>query len=309
VAALVTPLFAAGAAEPRPRTEAEPQRRVLVVEGPDNKLLTLLVREFVADLTDTGEPVHIESVTTPDEAVDALAAREHRCVVLDASLPGASALTFLQRLGESDRPEAVPVLAHPTRKLIPAQERLMEAHARTHLVELLPSLDELRERFLLLLSDSQGLDSAVSEPPSVTEFAPAGGETGGPPGLRGRKVLLVDDDARNVLAIVGMLELHGMAVRHAPNGRKGIEELLASPDVDLILMDVMMPEMDGYSTTAAIREMPRFDRLPIIMVTAKAMAGDREKSLASGASDYVTKPVEPGELLSCIGRWLPGDVG
>ncbi|MBO0812037.1 MAG: response regulator, partial [Microlunatus sp.] len=124
------------------------------------------------------------------------------------------------------------------------------------------------------------------------------------PTLTGRKVLLVDDDARNVLAIAGILELNGMVVRHAPNGRRGIDELLADPEVDLILMDVMMPEMDGYATTAAIREMPRFDQLPIIMVTAKAMAGDREKSLASGASDYVTKPVDPDELLSCIGRWL-----
>src|SRR5262249_31048933 len=126
----------------------------------------------------------------------------------------------------------------------------------------------------------------------------------GEPRLAGRRVLLVEDDARNVLAIAGILELNGMVVRHAPNGRKGIDELLADPEVDLILMDVMMPEMDGYATTAAMRQMPRFDRLPIIMVTAKAMAGDREKSLASGASDYVTKPVNPDELLSCIGRWL-----
>ena len=122
--------------------------------------------------------------------------------------------------------------------------------------------------------------------------------------LHGRRVLLVDDDSRNVLALAGMLKLHGIEVSHASNGRKGIDALLASPRVDLILMDVMMPEMDGYATTAAIRDMPQFDDLPIIMVTAKAMAGDREKSLASGASDYVTKPVDPDELLTCIGRWL-----
>jgi CheY-like chemotaxis protein len=237
--------------------------------------------------------VQVAHATTPDEAIEILSAHSARCVLLDASL-GAPALTFLQRL--SDGAEPPPVLAHPSRKLSPAQERLLEAHARHDLVELLPSLDELRERFLSLLGERP-----VVEP----EIVPIGGEMGESPGLRGRKVLLVDDDARNVLAIAGMLELHGMSVRHAPNGRKGIEALLASPDVDLILMDVMMPEMDGYTTTATIREMPRFDSLPIIMVTAKAMAGDREKSLASGASDYVTKPVEPAELLACIGRWLP----
>ncbi|HVV07643.1 HAMP domain-containing protein [Amycolatopsis sp.] len=306
--------FDLGGAELRPRSAQDGDRRVLVIEGPDNRLLTLLVREFVADLGETDGPVHIETVTTPDEAVDALTARAHRCVVLDASLPGASALTFLQRIGEGAEPLSVPVLAHPSRKLSPAQERLLDAQTRNHLIDLLPSLDELRERFVLLLSENPPpKETAWAEreaPAEVSETAlqPVAGESGTSPRLRGRTVLLVDDDARNVLAIAGMLELHGMTVSHAPNGRKGIEALLARPDVDLILMDVMMPEMDGYATTAAIREMPRFDDLPIIMVTAKAMAGDREKSLASGASDYVTKPVDPGELLTCIGRWLPENV-
>ncbi|NKQ52030.1 HAMP domain-containing protein [Amycolatopsis sp. K13G38] len=306
----VTPVLEAGVSEPRPRQDADGDRRVLVVEGPETKLLTLLVREFVADLGETDDPVYVESATSPDEAVEMLAAHPHHCVVLDASLPGAAALTFLQRVADDEDPLQVPVLAHPTRRLSPAQERLIDAHAKRHLVNLLPSLDELREQFLLVLGDgleveAAPLDPAQLEPVPAEVVVPAGGESGGAPGLCGRKVLLVDDDARNVLAIAGMLELHGMAVSHAANGRKGIEALLASPDVDLILMDVMMPEMDGYATTAAIREMPRFDTLPIIMVTAKAMAGDREKSLASGASDYVTKPVDPDELLACISRWLP----
>lgn len=150
--------------------------------------------------------------------------------------------------------------------------------------------------------------TVIDEPPEqAAQPEPTSQSAGSGDGraeLAGRKVLLIDDDARNVLAIAGILELNGMSVRHASNGRKGIDELLADPEVDLILMDVMMPEMDGYATTAAIREMPRFDRLPIIMVTAKAMAGDREKSLSSGASDHVTKPVDPNELLDCIRRWL-----
>ncbi|HJQ47373.1 MAG TPA: HAMP domain-containing protein, partial [Amycolatopsis sp.] len=297
------PVFDAGTGEPRPRFDADGGPRVLVVEGPPSKLLTLLVREFVADLGDAAAGVQVASVTSPEEATEALAAHQHRCIVLDASLPGASALTFLQRLAEGDEATEVPVLAHPTRRISPAQERLLEAHARTHRVDLLPSLDELRERFLVLVSDSRAIEPP--RPDHADVVVPAGGESGGEPNLRGRKVLLVDDDARNVLAIAGILELHGMVVRHAPNGRKGIEALQERPDMDLILMDVMMPEMDGYSTTAAIREMPRFDTLPIIMVTAKAMAGDREKSLASGASDYVTKPVDGDELLACISRWLP----
>jgi CheY-like chemotaxis protein len=115
---------------------------------------------------------------------------------------------------------------------------------------------------------------------------------------------VIDDDARNVFAITSTLELHGMTVTQAADGRKGIEALLSAEDTDLILMDVMMPELDGYTTMNKIRQMPAFATLPIIAVTARAMPGDREKSIAAGASDYVTKPVDTDELLSCMGRWL-----
>jgi signal transduction histidine kinase/HAMP domain-containing protein/ActR/RegA family two-component response regulator len=126
--------------------------------------------------------------------------------------------------------------------------------------------------------------------------------------LHGRKVLVVDDDVRNVFAITSILELYGVTVIHAADGRKGIEALQAAGDVDLVLMDVMMPEMDGYETMAAIREMPRFTDLPVIAVTARAMPEDRDKSLASGATDYVTKPVDTEELLSCMERCLEPSV-
>ncbi len=122
--------------------------------------------------------------------------------------------------------------------------------------------------------------------------------------VRGKKVLIVDDDLRNAFAISSVLELYGLSVSHAPGGRQGIEALRADPGIDLVLMDVMMPEMDGYSTTAAIREMTQFANLPVIVVTARAMPGDRDKALAAGASDYVTKPVDTDELLGCITRWL-----
>jgi signal transduction histidine kinase/HAMP domain-containing protein len=124
-------------------------------------------------------------------------------------------------------------------------------------------------------------------------------------GLRGRKVLVVDDDLRNVFAITSVLELYGLTVVHAPSGQQGIDALRTDHGIDLVLMDVMMPEMDGYTTTAAIREMPEFADLPVIAVTARAMQGDRDKSLAAGTTDYVTKPVDTEELLGCIKRWLP----
>jgi HAMP domain-containing protein/signal transduction histidine kinase/ActR/RegA family two-component response regulator len=135
----------------------------------------------------------------------------------------------------------------------------------------------------------------------------------GPDVLSGAKVLVVDDDVRNVFALTSALELHGMRVLYADNGQDGIRLLEQDPDVDLVLMDVMMPEMDGNETTAAIRGMPQFASLPIVFLTAKAMPGDRDKSVAAGASDYVTKPVDLDHLLALMRSWLaarePGSRG
>ncbi|MDN3292736.1 HAMP domain-containing protein [Streptomyces ficellus] len=123
----------------------------------------------------------------------------------------------------------------------------------------------------------------------------------------GEKVLIVDDDIRNVFALTSVLEQHGLSVLYAENGREGIEVLEQHDDVTVVLMDIMMPEMDGYATTTAIRRMPQFAGLPIIALTAKAMKGDREKAIESGASDYVTKPVDPDHLLSVMDQWMRGE--
>ena len=122
--------------------------------------------------------------------------------------------------------------------------------------------------------------------------------------FEGKKVLIVDDDVGNVFALASVFEARGMTVVFAENGRDGIDTLRENPDVDLVLMDIMMPEMDGYETTRAIRQMPDFKQLPIVALTAKAMKGDREKSIASGASDYITKPVDVDQLLSLMRVWL-----
>ncbi|GAB2897717.1 HAMP domain-containing protein [Streptomyces deserti] len=123
----------------------------------------------------------------------------------------------------------------------------------------------------------------------------------------GQKVLIVDDDIRNVFALTSVLEQHGLSVLYAENGREGIEVLEQHDDVAVVLMDIMMPEMDGYATTTAIRRMPQFAGLPIIALTAKAMKGDREKAIESGASDYVTKPVDPDHLLAVMEQWMRGE--
>ncbi|MFF7358051.1 MULTISPECIES: HAMP domain-containing protein [Streptomyces] len=142
--------------------------------------------------------------------------------------------------------------------------------------------------------------TALPEPESAPQAAP---------GVRfgGEKVLIVDDDIRNVFALTSVLEQHGLSVLYAENGREGIEVLEQHDDVAVVLMDIMMPEMDGYATTTAIRRMPQFAGLPIIALTAKAMKGDREKAIESGASDYVTKPVDPDHLLAVMQQWMGGE--
>ena len=280
-------------------------RRLLVLEGARGGLLTLLAHSAVSDLTGIQGPVHVGTAVSPEQGIEALTAAPHQCVVLDLGLADASAFAFLDRLQEDPDLRTVPVLAHARDKLDSAQARLARLRFGSQPLELLPSLDELRERITLHLSAAQPehVPALISEPAEAgTRVVPA--EPEGHEALRGRRVLVIDDDARNVFAITSTLELHGVTVTQAPNGRKGIEALLTAEDTDLILMDVMMPEMDGYTTMNKIRQMPAFAALPIIAVTARAMPGDREKSIAAGASDYVTKPVDTEELLACMERWL-----
>jgi CheY-like chemotaxis protein len=145
---------------------------------------------------------------------------------------------------------------------------------------------------------------ALSGDQWAEEEASSGTQSGFTGGFSGEKVLIVDDDIRNVFALTSVLEQHGLTVLYAENGREGIEVLEQHDDVQVVLMDVMMPEMDGYATTTAIRRMPQFAGLPIIALTAKAMKGDREKSLESGASDYVAKPVDTDHLLQVMEQWM-----
>jgi CheY-like chemotaxis protein len=281
-------------------------RRLLVLEGARGGLLTLLAHSAVSDLTGIHGPVHVRTAVSPEQGIEALSSAPHQCVVLDLGLEDASAFAFLERLQEDPELRDLPVLAHTRDKIDSAQARLARLRFGTQPLELLPSLDELRERITLHLSAAQPdqVPALISEPTVTAAGTRTSALAKGHDALRGRRVLVIDDDPRNVFAITSTLELHGMTVTQAANGRKGIEALLGAEDTDLILMDVMMPELDGYATMNKIRQMPAFAALPIIAVTARAMPGDREKSIAAGASDYVTKPVDTDELLACMERWL-----
>ncbi|MFH8991519.1 HAMP domain-containing protein [Streptomyces sp. NPDC017940] len=287
-------------------TPAPAPRRLLVIEHRQRGLLSLVAESAVGNLTGrpdvTGQPGHeVITVIGAHEAASALATQPFHCVVLDVDMDNGEAWTFLDA---SDGDEAllnIPVLAHNSRRLTREHEEALQARAEGRPLEVMSSLDELRERIALHLSAEQPGDVVPLVRAERTHHQTADTVDDR---LQGRTLLVVDDDVRNLYAISSILELHGIHVLHAEDGRKGIETLRAHPQIDLILMDVMMPEMDGYAATAEIRRTPGYADLPIIAVTAKAMPGDRDKSLASGASDYVTKPVDAIDLVACVRRWL-----
>ncbi|MFJ9348642.1 HAMP domain-containing protein [Streptomyces sp. NPDC101237] len=302
------------AAEPEPVSRALPaagpdpahrRRRLLVIEERPRGLLTLVAERAVADLAhDPGDPHGVIDLITAvgaQEAASTLAAEPCHCVVLELGVPGKEGADFLEAMRGDSALASVPVLVHTGHRVDLAQEQALRALAGGRPLDFLSSLDELRERITLHLSAEQPGDvlSLVRADEPHRPAAQVVDDT-----FLGRTVLVVDDDARNLFALSGVLELHGFQVLHADNGRKGIEMLLAHPDVCLLLMDVMMPEMDGYAATSEIRAMPQYAELPIIAVTAKAMPGDQEKSLASGANDYITKPVDTNDLISRVRRWL-----
>ncbi|PRH80353.1 hybrid sensor histidine kinase/response regulator [Streptomyces solincola] len=300
----------APAAPAAPESAAPQRRRLLVIEDRPRGLMSLVAEKAVAEISDSpgglsadGDVVVVDVIGAlgAQEAAAALAAEACHCVVLDLDMSEAEALRFLDAMDGDAGAQNVPVLAHNSRRMGIGYERELQMRSRMRPLELLSSLDELRERITLHLSAEEPGDvlplmrteDAVEAPPRDADAA-----------LAGRTVLVVDDDARNLYALSGILELHGIRVLHAENGRQGIEALDEHPDIDLILMDVMMPEMDGYAATAEIRRMPAHTALPIIAVTAKAMPGDREKCLAAGASDYVTKPLDADDLIACVRRWV-----
>jgi signal transduction histidine kinase/HAMP domain-containing protein/CheY-like chemotaxis protein len=278
-------------------------RRMLVLERHDKGLLTLLAQGVAADLGEAHPPVEVSTAVDVASALETLAGGRHHVLVLQLDLPDDGGTTLLKALHDDPALRGVPVLAYHGHPLAAGQQALLQALAHERPLEVLRSLDDLRERIALHLT-AVTPERVLPFAPVLPDVRPAADAL--PSDLTGRKVLVVDDDARNVFALTNILELHGLDVVYAENGRQGIETLMRHDDIDLVLMDVMMPEMDGYAATAAIRAMPRYADLPIIAVTAKAMHGDREKSISSGASDYVTKPVDAADLLQCIHRWLNG---
>ncbi|MDX6645479.1 MAG: hypothetical protein QOK40_1206, partial [Miltoncostaeaceae bacterium] len=245
-----------------------------------------------------GDGVAIALASSAAEALDALAQAPADCLVLDMRLPQLEAFEVLESLRAAGRDD-VPVVVRADEGLTLAEQAAVRGYADALVIREGSSAARLVREVALCLH------RPWSELPDESRRLLAESNGAGPD-LSGRRVLIVDDDERNVFALQSALALRGMDVAVAGDGAAALARLERDPDVDLVLMDVMMPELDGYETTRAIRRQARFAELPVIALTAKAMKGDREKSLEAGASDYIAKPVEIAELLALMRMWIGG---
>jgi CheY-like chemotaxis protein len=214
-------------------------------------------------------------------------------------LPDMSDSELLRRIQELGL-VTIPIIVYTGKELTKEQETELNKLAKTIIIKGVNSPERLLNETTLFLHQAES--SLSPRKKNLIKQAKLSD-----PALQGRRVLIVDDDIRNIYALVSILEAYSIDTCSAENGRDGIAILKSNPSIDAILMDVMMPEMDGYETMRAIRAMEQFKHLPMIAVTAKAMKGDREKCIESGASDYIAKPVESEELLSLLRVHLVGD--
>jgi CheY-like chemotaxis protein/signal transduction histidine kinase len=266
------------------------KRNLLIVED------DAMQRESMMQLIAASD-VHIVAAGTGKEALDALKAQGFDCMVLDLSLPDIDGFDLLDMIGNEAALRDLPVVVYTAKELSRKEVTRLKRIAKTIVIKDARSPERLLDETALFLHRS---------PTSLPEMQRRMLEDvhASESGLAGRKVLIVDDDLRNIFALSSVLERQQMKVLFAENGKDGIEVLEKDPGIEIVLMDIMMPEMDGYDTMRAIRKNPRFKSLPIITLTAKAMKGDRDKCLAAGASDYITKPVDVAQLLSLMRIWL-----
>jgi HAMP domain-containing protein/CheY-like chemotaxis protein len=269
----------------QPRT-----KRLLVVE--DSAAERMSIEQLIGH-----DDVDITSVGTAGDALKEMRADGYDCVVLDLRLPDRSGFDLLAEIQQEPHLRDVPIVVFTGRELSADEEERLRRMAKSIVLKGVQSPERLLDETALFL---HRVVAELPEPKRrMLEHLHQTSEA-----LAGRKVLVVDDDVRNIFALSSVLERHGMHVVIATNGQEGINVLEQTPDVSLALMDIMMPGMDGYETMRRIRQMPRFRRMPIIALTAKAMKGDREKCLEAGASDYVAKPVDTAQLVSLLRTWL-----
>jgi signal transduction histidine kinase/CheY-like chemotaxis protein len=272
------------------RYAEKPERELLLVEADPER-----VRKLRAFIPEKG--VKVIEARTAEEAMDLLNEGAPDCVVLNPAVGNGKTEELLEELLASGKIAGVPVLVHAPEEAGDATLAAVRTLSRTAVAREVQSPERLLDLSALVLH--RRLEDLPEEQRRTILDLHNGDKT-----LSGRKVLIVDDDIRNIFALTSTLEQHHMVTLAAETGRDAIAILEANPDVEVVLMDVMMPEMDGLATTRAIRQIRRFRDLPIIAVTAKAMKGDREKCIEAGAWDYLAKPVDLDELLAMLRAWL-----
>jgi HAMP domain-containing protein/signal transduction histidine kinase/CheY-like chemotaxis protein len=247
-------------------------------------------------LLGAGEDVELHTIRG-DDPLAALRADRADCVVVPVDGSMDAALTLLEQAAEDEQLRELPFVLYAPDPPAKAQRARLDQLARTVNAKAVSSPERLVDATALHLHRMEArLPAATRKLLSQLRTADSI--------FHSKRILIVDDDVRNVFALTSALEMRGMKVLYAENGREGLKRLSENPRVDLVLLDVMMPEMDGYETARAIRTQPRFEALPIISLTAKAMKGDRDKCIEAGASDYITKPVDMDQLLSLMRVWL-----
>jgi CheY-like chemotaxis protein len=270
---------------------ATPRRkRLLIVE--DNPAEQMSIRELLGY-----DDIDVSVVSTGAEALDVVTREAFDCVVLDLRLPDMTGFDILERMRDIPAVNDLPVVVFTGKELSPEEDARLHMLARSVVVKGVESPERLLDETALFLH--RVVADLPQEKQKMLDRLHRSDEA-----LIGKKVLVVDDDMRNIFALSSVLERRGMAVLTAGTGREAISMLESTPDVAIVLMDIMMPEMDGYATMQVIRQNPSFRRLPIIALTAKAMKGDREKCLEAGASEYLAKPVNTEQLLSALRMWL-----
>jgi HAMP domain-containing protein/CheY-like chemotaxis protein/signal transduction histidine kinase len=270
---------------------AKPRRkRLLIVE--DNPAEQLSIRELLGY-----DDIDVTVVSTGNEALELVTKESFDCVVLDLRLPDMSGFDILERMRDTKAMNDIPVVVFTGKELSPEEDARLHTLARSVVVKGVESPERLLDETALFLH--RVVADLPAEKQKMLDRLHRSDEA-----LVGKKVLVVDDDMRNIFALSSVLERRGMAVLTAGTGREAVSILESTPDVAIVLMDIMMPEMDGYATMQVIRQNSSFRRLPIIALTAKAMKGDREKCLEAGASEYLAKPVNTEQLLSALRMWL-----
>jgi CheY-like chemotaxis protein/signal transduction histidine kinase len=269
---------------------ARSRKRLLIVE--DNAADRFSISELLSH-----DGVEIVIAETGKEALAELRRDQVDCVVLGLRLPDMSGFELLNKIRDNTENLDLPVIVYTGRELSPEEDAKLRAMACRIVVKAVESPERLFDETALFLH------LKVSDLPPEKQLLLTRLHSSDE-GLAGKKVLLVDDDARNIFALSSVLARRGMSVLTATGGKEAMAVLHANPDIAIVLLDIMMPGMDGYETTQAVRKDPALRRLPIVALTAKAMKGDREKCLEAGASDYLAKPVNTEQLLSTLRKWL-----